>query len=50
MQGMGHKEGEEMWEKVLNKEAWSCKVLLGKLLTFLQVKCLKELQSQAPTK
>lgn len=35
---------------VLNKEAWSCKVLLGKLLTFLQVKCLKELQSQAPRK
>lgn len=32
---------------VLNKEAWSCKVLLGKLLTFLQVKCLEELQSQA---
>lgn len=34
-------------KRVLNKEAWSCKVLLGKLLTFLQVKCLKELQSQA---
>lgn len=35
---------------VLNKEVWSCKVLLGKLLTFLQVKGLKELQSQAPGK
>lgn len=50
LQGMGGKEGEEVWKRVLNKEAWSCKVLLGKMLTFLQVKCLKELQSQAPRK
>lgn len=39
-----------MWKMVLNKEAWSCKVLLGKLLTFLQVKYLKELQSQPSKK
>lgn len=39
-----------LWKMLLNKEAWSCKVLLGKLLTFLRVKCSKELQSQAPRK
>lgn len=50
LQGMGDKEGEEVWKMVLNKEARSCKVLLRKMLTFLQVKFLKELQSQAPRK